>query len=118
LLLFASYSGYNKQTIRDAFAFYVKVYSNLRLKDLCRKYNSRLHKTTTVGLRQSLACKRGSEKKRGKGKATAKKRKRRKQPEPVIESEEDLHSALVEIAEEGVGAADDEREDVDNEDNE
>ena len=67
-------SGFDDATIQEAFCFYVKVYSNLRIKDnLCRKYNSRLHKTTTVGLRQSLASKRGTGRKK---KNTIKKRPR------------------------------------------
>ena len=34
------YTGFDDNAINIAFCFYVKVYSNLRLKDLCRKFNS------------------------------------------------------------------------------
>jgi hypothetical protein len=100
-------TGFAMKTINVAFCFYVKVYSNLRIKDLCRKFNSRLHKTTTVGLRQSLASKRGKGRK-------AKKRKRNKTPEEPEPTENELHDSLIEIAETGIGSIDDEiEEDVD-----
>jgi hypothetical protein len=42
------------------------MFGNLRLKDLCRKYNSLLHKTITitVGLRQALAGRISNKKKK------------------------------------------------------
>jgi hypothetical protein len=95
-------TGFDDKQISIAFCFYVKVYSNLRLKDLCRKFNSRLHKTTTVGLRQSLASKRG----KGKGRK-AKKRTRSKQPKEPEPTEEELHDSLVEIAETGITVEED-----------
>jgi hypothetical protein len=95
-------TGFDDKQISIAFCFYVKVYSNLRLKDLCRKFNSRLHKTTTVGLRQLLASKRG----KGKGRK-AKKRTRSKQPEEPEPTEEELHDSLVEIAETGITVEED-----------
>jgi hypothetical protein len=75
------------------------VYSNLRLKDLCRKYNSRLSKTKTVGIWQSLAVNR-----KGK-KREVKRRKRETEPEEEEEeelTEEELHLALENIAERGL----------------
>ena len=46
---------YSDTSITAAFHYYLRVYSNLRLKDLCYKYNGMLKKTTVVGLGQSLA---------------------------------------------------------------
>ena len=106
--LYDTTDGFDNQTIKDAFSFYVKVYSNLRLKDLCRKYNSLLHKTTTVGLRQSLATRGGKTKR--KCNAKPKKRARKKQQEEPPETEEEIHNALEEIAAAGISSADDERE--------
>lgn len=95
---------FDDATIQEAFCFYVKVYSNLRIKDLCRKYNSRLHKTTTVGLRQSLASKRGTGRKK---KNTIKKHPRTKQPEEPELTNEEIHDALIEIAETGTVTVED-----------
>ena len=101
--LYDDSSMFDRETIDDAFAFYVKVYSNLRLKDLCRKYNSQLHKTNTVGLRQQLAH-------GGTLRTKSKKGRKRKKPEQLVESEAEIHSAMEEIAEAGVSTGDDESE--------
>jgi hypothetical protein len=88
-------SNYSEEMIHEAFGFYLNVYSNLRLKDLCRKFNSQLHKSTTVGLRQSLAGNRGNGdrvNRRQRGELA-------QEPEPT---EEEVHDMLVEIAENGV----------------
>jgi hypothetical protein len=48
--LFDDTTCFSDETIQEGMEFIIKVYSNLRLKDLCRKYNSRLSKTKTVGI--------------------------------------------------------------------
>jgi hypothetical protein len=48
---------FKDETIAVAFKYYVKVFANLRLKDLCRTYNSELHKINTANLRAGLATK-------------------------------------------------------------
>jgi hypothetical protein len=81
--------------MQEGMELIIKVYSNLRLKDLCRKYNSRLAKTNTVGIRQSLAADR-----KGK-KREVKRRKREAEPEEEL-TEEELHLVLENIAERGL----------------
>lgn len=79
--------------IDTAFAYYIKVFSNLRLRDLCQKYNSKLDKTTTVGLRQSLATHKplaGSVKKRTRKKLQS----TTANNEHDSNSNEDIHNAL------------------------
>eukprot|EP00956_Cyclotella_meneghiniana_P036886 scaffold131835_cov89-Cyclotella_meneghiniana.AAC.1 len=65
----------------------------MRLKDLVRNYNSRLSKTTTVGLRQRLATK-------GPNKSVKKRpREEEKDEEPT---DEQVHNELMEEAENGL----------------
>ena len=49
--------AFDDTTMKKAFQYYVKVFANLRIKDLCRKFNSQLHKTTTANFRSSIATK-------------------------------------------------------------
>jgi hypothetical protein len=112
-------SSFNPETIQETMEFYIKVFSNLRLKDLCRKYNSRLSKTNTVGIRQSLAANR---------KPTRVKQRKR---DAMDEGDEDidipadeLHLELEQIAERGldddvdIDSKDDSIDDSDNASNE
>jgi hypothetical protein len=88
---------YHDDTIQEGLEFFVTVFSNLRLKDLCRKYNSRLSKTNTVGIRQSLAANRKV------GKRDIKRREKEREPEAEEEiPEEELHFELESIAERGL----------------
>jgi hypothetical protein len=88
---------YHDDTIQEGLEFFVTVFSNLRLKDLCRKYNSRLSKTNTVGIRQSLAANRKVKKR------DIKRRKKEHEPEAEEEiPEEELHFELESIAERGL----------------
>ena len=89
-------TSFDQDTVQEALEFYIKVFSNLRLKDLCRKYNSRLSKTNTVGIRQSLAVNRKSKK------IEVKKRKREEVPDDEELTEEELHLAMESIAERGL----------------
>ena len=79
-------------TIQEAFEFYIQVYSNLRLKDFCWKYNSCLSKTNTLGIRQSLVANR-------KSNNDNKKRKRSPPPEDDKLDEDELHLELEAVAE-------------------
>lgn len=88
--------SFNYETVQEAMDFYVKVFSNLRLKDLCRKYNSRLSKTNTVGIRQSLAANRKSKK------IEVKAREREPEPDEEESTEQELHLELESIADRGL----------------
>jgi hypothetical protein len=88
--------SFNYETVQEAMDFYVKVFSNLRLKDLCRKYNSRLSKTNTVGIRQSLAANRKSKK------IKVKTREREPEPDEEESTEQELHLELESIADRGL----------------
>ena len=46
---------YEDGAISGALAYFIKVFSNLRAKDVALKYNSNLNGSNTVGLRQTLA---------------------------------------------------------------
>lgn len=46
---------FEEATIQESFAYFVKVFCNLRAKDIALKYNSNLNGSNTVGLRQTLA---------------------------------------------------------------
>jgi hypothetical protein len=79
------------------------MFGNLLLKDLCRKYNSLLHKTITitVGLRQALAGRISNKKKKKKSCESARKKLRR--PKTSHESEQHKrHNEMLEIADGGV----------------
>ena len=105
--LFNDNITFEEATTQAALEFYVKVYSNLRLKDFCRKYNSQLSKTNTVGIRQSLAV-------NSKRNNNIKTRKRSPLPKDEVLDEEQLHLELQTIAERGL---DDDSDIVPNEDN-
>lgn len=47
---------FSAETIAITMEYYVKVYGNVRAKDLCYRYNSNIMKGATVGLRQKLAA--------------------------------------------------------------
>ena len=87
---------FGEDTIHQTFEFYIKVFSNLRLKDLCGKYNSPLSKTNTVGIRQSLAAN------RKRNMRTVKSRKREQQPDEEEPTKEEIHLDLLNIAERGL----------------
>lgn len=89
-------------TIRRGLEYYVKVFANLRIQELCRKYNSQLHKTTTGTFRSSIATKFGK-------KSKLERRKRTAQEELEEELTEDqLHDHLMNIAVTAVVDEDDE----------
>ena len=46
---------FSRTIIYAALGYYMKVFGNVRAKDLCYRYNSNIHKGNTVGLRQQLA---------------------------------------------------------------
>ena len=94
--------------MKKAFSFYIKVFSNLRIKDLCRKLNGRLSKTNTVGIRATTAVQSNS---KGKGKGKGKK-KRERTKTVDDETEDEHHESLVEIAESGLSPAEEDDEDV------
>jgi hypothetical protein len=101
--LFDDTTCFSDETIQEGMEFIIKVYLNLRLKDLCRKYNSRLSRTNTVGIRQSLAVNRKGNTREGK------EHKRETELEEEELTEEELHLALENIAERGL---DDEADEV------
>jgi len=102
---------YTDTAIITAFKFYVKVFGNLRAKDLSRKLNAQLHKSTTAALRPSLATK-GEKKKSkrsiAKSKSTVKKRSADHKSDNNDETEEQLNTALIDIAVESVDGESDE----------
>lgn len=91
---------FNQDTIRTAFGYYVKVFANLRIKDLCRKYNSLLRKTTTAALRPSLATKSATKRKSKQ----IKKRERTLQKE-AEQRDDEVHEEMLSIAETGLSLA-------------
>jgi hypothetical protein len=92
---------YNDKTIHTAFKYYVQVFGNLRVKDLSRKFNAKLYKSTTAALRPSLATKGKTKRDKAKSKSKVKRRPRVTQEE-VVESDESVHNALIDIAEESM----------------
>jgi hypothetical protein len=92
---------YDDKTIRIAFKYYVQVFGNLRVKDLSRKFNAKLHKSTTVALRPSLATKGNTKRDKAKSKSKVKRRPRVAEEE-VVESEESVHNSLIDIADESL----------------
>ena len=88
--------AFDVDTTNSAFRYYVKVFGNLRLKDLCRKYNSQLSKSTTVGLRQRLATK------GPKGRVSKREKSAEKEDE---QSAEELHESMMEVADNGASTA-------------
>jgi hypothetical protein len=91
---------YEKAAILAAFRYYVKVFGNLRVKDLCRKFNAQLHKSTTAALRPSLATN-GSKRKKSKRKSKIKRRPKEAE-EVEDESDETIHNDLIDIADEPI----------------
>lgn len=90
---------YGESTIQSAFKYYIKVFGNLRVKDLSRKLNAQLHKSTTAALRPSLATKGTKKSKRSKAKSKSKVKKKPKAKVKEAEiSEEELHNELLDIA--------------------
>lgn len=84
-LFFALYSDgakFTEDEKKRSMQYYVKVFANVRAKDLCRRYNSNITKGATVGLRPTLAA---GGKPNSKKKQPAKKRKRStaKQQQPA-----------------------------------
>ncbi|KAL3784653.1 hypothetical protein ACHAWO_013451 [Cyclotella atomus] len=88
---------FKDETIAVAFKYYVKVFANLRLKDLCRTYNSELHKINTANLRAGLAT---------KGNTTTKtkkiKHKSRSKSSETVATEEEIHNDMLEISDGGI----------------
>ncbi|KAL9181507.1 hypothetical protein ACHAXT_010312 [Thalassiosira profunda] len=62
--------AFSAETIAIAMSYYVKVFGNVRAKDLCYRYNSNIQKGATVGLRQRLAA--GDKKRKKEEKEAAK----------------------------------------------
>ncbi|KAL9188663.1 hypothetical protein ACHAXT_007041 [Thalassiosira profunda] len=101
---------FDDETIYEALRYYVKVFGNVRAKDLCYRYNSNIQKGATVGLRQRLAGGKGG--KGGKKKATTKRQKtsdekEESEDEPEVYEEEKAtpeqqHKALQDVAAEEV----------------
>ena len=91
---------FDEDTLTASFKYYVKVFANLRLKDLCRKYNSELHKTTTANFRSGLATK-GNKAKKGKSN-----RKNNALDKDVEPSAEELHNEMIAIVEDGLEMTD------------
>lgn len=91
-------------TICQGLEYYVKVFANLRIQDLCRKYNSQLHKTTTGTFRSSIATKPGKKSKMKRWK----KSEQEEREEQLTDNE--LHDHLMDIALAAVVDEDDEEE--------
>ena len=54
-ILFGREHAFSRDTIETAYKYFIKVFCNLRAKDVALKYNSNLNASNTVGLRQTLA---------------------------------------------------------------
>ena len=72
-MMLVSWLGYptdlfNRDTIASTLEYYLKVFGNVRAKDLCYRYNSNILKGATVGVRQRLAGGGGKGSKKGKKK--------------------------------------------------
>jgi hypothetical protein len=94
--------SFDDSTIRLAFKYYTKVFGNMRVKDLSRKLNSQLHKSTTAALRPSLATK-GDNSKRKRAKSKSKVTRRPKDSTNQEEqSDMQIHNDLVDIASAGI----------------
>ena len=73
------------ETIQTALEYYVKVFSNLRAKDLCYRLNANIAKGPTVGLRQQIC----SAKKTGKRSSKKTKRRQKKAAKEYESSDEE-----------------------------
>jgi hypothetical protein len=102
---------FDELTIRQGFQYYVKVFANLRIQDLCRKYNSQLHKTTTGTFRSTIATKPDSKKSSSKKSKLPRREKEEESGQDKL-TDDQLHDTLIEIAEAGVIDEDDEEEEV------
>jgi hypothetical protein len=71
---------YDDSTMQSAFKYHINVFGNLRVKDLSRKLNAQLHKSTTAALHPSLATKGNKKSKRGKAKSKSKVKRKPKAP--------------------------------------
>jgi len=90
--------------IVESMAYYIKVFGNVRAKDLCYRLNSNILKGATVGVRQTLAATKGKgtkKKKKGKGKKQQQKtKKRRKKTQQEEEEEEEAAEEVDDTSEE------------------
>jgi flagellar biosynthesis GTPase FlhF len=75
--LFTPNDKFSSDTISSTLQYYLKVFGNVRAKDLCYRYNSNLHKSATVGLRPSLAGGVGRSDGDDKNKQASKKKRKR-----------------------------------------
>ena len=97
---------FDDNTIMAAFRYYVKVFCNLRTKDLSRKFNAALHKSTTAALRPSLATKGAKSKKSKKSKSKSNSRFKPRPNDDATEeheqTDEQIHNELIDIAGESI----------------
>ena len=90
--LFSS-DSFDEETIAAAVAYYMKTFANMRLKDLCYRYNSGLHEGPEVGIRQSLVgTKRSSKKKSAANKTTKRKKTNGDKSDVPAEEDDELES--------------------------
>ena len=92
-------TSFTEDTIETTMKYYVKVFGNVRAKDLCYRMNSNITKAgATVGVRQTLAAMKGGtggtktkqqgrKKKRRKKQPTAEENKKKKEEEKAVEEE-------------------------------
>jgi len=57
---------FSKETVKSTLEYYMKVFGNVRAKDLCYRLNSNLSKGPSVGLRQSVCGARATGKRKSK----------------------------------------------------
>eukprot|EP00985_Skeletonema_marinoi_P002568 scaffold1057_cov203-Skeletonema_marinoi.AAC.16 len=106
---------FDDPTILETVKYYMKTFGNMRLKDLCYRYNSNLNHGAEVGIRQSLvgvAGGGGKRKKQKKSKGAKKRRKKNSQHSDSDHDEDDgeddndrandeeIHEKMLAIAEE------------------
>ena len=92
-------TSFTEDTIETTMKYYVKVFGNVRAKDLCYRMNSNITKAgATVGVRQTLAAMKGGtggtktkqqgrKKKRKKKQSTTEENKKKKEEEKAVEEE-------------------------------
>ena len=92
-------TSFTEDTIETTMKYYVKVFGNVRAKDLCYRMNSNITKAgATVGVRQTLAAMKGGtggtktkqqgrKKKRKKKQSTTEENKKKKKEEKAVEEE-------------------------------
>ena len=93
-------TSFTEETIEATMKYYVKVFGNVRAKDLCYRMNSNITKAgATVGTRQTLAAMKGGaggtkkkkqqgrKKKRKKNQPTTEENKKKKKEEEAVEEE-------------------------------